>query len=780
MEIQNKNTLINAMKTGINIFVGAGFSLYAYDKCNKKLPTGKELAKELQETFNVKSSNLSIISTILQKKSKAEFKSFLTERFTVKHYESFYENLNLVNVKSVFTTNIDNLVPKIVSASNSKRFINDLLVYGENTDTNRINYLALHGNVDNSENEFVFDVQSLATTFDSNQRIWSYLSNACEKNPTIFLGYSFSDSSVIQALSNYRTFENAQKEKWILLRNPTEEEIEYYEALDFSIIKGDIKEFLEYVPSLLCVDNLIEGEKESNDDILDIFKSNLVPVDNRNQVSRPIIDFFRGQVPIWSDILSNKIYKVSYYRTIQDSIYNKSKQTIVIGAPVSGKTTLAMLLAYNIQFDGLKLMYTGLTMSKVDFILKILCNVKALIFVENFTDNIDAFLKLSNAKNVIVVGIDRSQFYSTVSHMLPSDVFDIINVTELSDKDIQGVFNSVPIEIKASSITQKRKKNDIQYAADSIYEFVIRNIKGQNIVDRYKKIIRDLEKDDSDLMEFLLLCAYMHKCRVPLSIEVAYSYFSDRYDYQEVLSMENELDDMLSEFEGSNDLLDASIEYYYPRSYFIAEAILKYSSSELLREVMCNVVNNVPKYLIFNYKTFRKFAFDSLLANRAFKDWNEGKKFYQSAFLYDNENPYVLQQGALFLSKKKQYQEAFKWIDRAINSTNNKYFSIRNSHAIILFDANYDLSLDEMVENQLDKSMEILHKCYTDDSRKIFHATVYADQAERYYMKTNCSKTIKYLQQAQIWLKEESSNNQWSYELKQRLNKVDKILSKIQ
>lgn len=62
MKIQNKNTLINAMKTGINIFVGAGFSLYAYDKCNKKLPTGKELAKELQEAFNVKSSILSMIT----------------------------------------------------------------------------------------------------------------------------------------------------------------------------------------------------------------------------------------------------------------------------------------------------------------------------------------------------------------------------------------------------------------------------------------------------------------------------------------------------------------------------------------------------------------------------------------------------------------------------------------------------------------------------------------------------------------------------------------------
>ena len=49
MEIQNKNTLIHAMKTGINVFVGAGFSLYAYDSRNKKLPTGKELANELQK-----------------------------------------------------------------------------------------------------------------------------------------------------------------------------------------------------------------------------------------------------------------------------------------------------------------------------------------------------------------------------------------------------------------------------------------------------------------------------------------------------------------------------------------------------------------------------------------------------------------------------------------------------------------------------------------------------------------------------------------------------------
>ena len=775
MEIQNKNSLIHAMKTGINVFVGAGFSLYAYDKKKQNLPSGNGLADELKSMFNVKAASLSMISTILQRKAKTEFKAFLTERFSVDSYESFYNNLNLVNVKSYFTTNIDNLIPKIVSAENSKRFINDLLVNGENADANRINYLPLHGCVENPENEYVFDVQSLATTFGNNSRIWSYLSNACEKNPTIFLGYSYSDNSVIQALSSYRTFENAQKEKWILLYNPTDDQIEFYEALDFTIIKGEIKEFLELLPNILDNEEL-SGKKNEEEEIRDIFKNNLVPLDNRNQVSRPIIDFFRGQVPIWSDILSNKIYRVSYYKQIQDSIYNQNRQTIVIGAPVSGKTTLAMLLAYNVQFEGVKLMYSGLTLSKVDFILKILGNLKALIFVENFTDNIEAFLKLSQAKNITVVGVDRSQFYSTVSHMLTPQMFDIINVTELSDNDIQGVFNSVTVEIKASSMKTKRKSKDI-YAADSIYEFVIRNIKGQNIVERYKKIIHDLEHDDSNLMEFLLLCAYMHKCRVPLSIEVAYSYFSDIYNYQDVLEMKDELEDMLSEFEGSNDLLDSSIEYYYPRTYFIAEAILKYSSPLLLKKIMSKVIDNVPKYLIYNFKTFRKFAFDSLLTAKAFVDWKDGMDFYKSAYLYDNENPYVLQQGALFLSKKKQYQEAFKWIDKAINSTNDKYFSIRNSHAIILFDANYELELNNMVEEQLDRSMEILHKCYHDDSRKIFHAIVYADQAERYFIKANSEKTINYLQQAKKWLKEESSNNSWNYELKQRLSKVEKILA---
>ena len=60
------------------------------------------------------------------------------------------------------------------------------------------------------------------------------------------------------------------------------------------------------------------------------------------------------------------------------------------------------------------------------------------------------------------------------------------------------------------------------YGKDSLFEFVIRNISYPNIRDRYKEAMQKLENDDPELAEFIVLCAYMHNCHVPLSFEMAY------------------------------------------------------------------------------------------------------------------------------------------------------------------------------------------------------------------------------------------------------------------
>lgn len=75
------------------------------------------------------------------------------------------------------------------------------------------------------------------------------------------------------------------------------------------------------------------------------------------------------------------------------------------------------------------------------------------------------------------------------------------------------------------------------YEDDSIFEFVARNIKGQNVTIRYQEVLQKLESSNRDLAEFLVLCGYMHSSRVPLSLEVACSYFNKSnqlYQYQNV------------------------------------------------------------------------------------------------------------------------------------------------------------------------------------------------------------------------------------------------------
>lgn len=385
---------------------------------------------------------------------------------------------------------------------------------------------------------------------------------------------------------------------------------------------------------------------------------------------------------------------------------------------------------------------------------------------------ITAFKRLKELPNIQLVGIDRSHNFGYISHLIEKNDFDIINVTPLTDFDIQGIMDTIPEGLRKDE--SEIRKNKYRFDADeSIFEFVIKHIKGESIKQRYKVFIEDLEDRDPDLAEFLVLCAYMHSARVPLSMEVVYSYF-DEYDYNDIIDMRKQLSDFLKE-DDVEELALNNIDGYRPRSSIVSDAILSYSSSEIVAKVLNTLMDKVSYIKICNYKTFRKWGFDKVLCTKAFPNWKDGKNFYERAFLYDNRNPYVLQQGALYLSSKQRYQDAFDWIDRAKIMTNDRQFSIRNSHAIILFDANYDVFTEDAME-QLDRSMEILHKCFTDDMRKTFHAKTYADQAIRYYKKYNNDKAIYYLKQSLAWLKEEIATNPWAYDLKSYMSNVNDAL----
>ena len=727
----------NEIKKGINLFLGAGFSILAANKKGLNLPVGNSLNDLVKEKFNMDKSslNLSQISTILANSKKQEFYSFLREVFTVSDFDKDYFNVDKLNPKNIYTTNIDDLIYKIYEG-NEEKYINDVTYHGEILEDLAINFSALHGNVRNPDDrEMIFDVSSISNAYSSNPRIWNQLALDFEKRITLFWGYSLQDTAVIQSLTSSNTNPNFHKEKWIIVKDNNSDFIEYLNSLGFYIIISDTKSFLNYLNELKI--EKISRKGKIDKEIKYLFGKNIIPKSNKNLPVRPILDFFSGNPPTWYDIFSNQIHKTSHFSKIKDFIYS-NKNLIIQGAPVSGKTTLIMQVAIELDYE-IKLIFENLQYNKALLLAKVIKDRKAVIFIDNFSDSIESFNYLSDFKNIKLIGIERTHNFSAISHLIKTEFYNICNVTELTENDLQGIFNHLPIENRKTNLLVEKNKN---YEKDTIFEFVRRNVKGNTIKERFAEVFKDIEKDRS-LTDFLVLTAYTHNCRVPISFDMLYSYFIDDVkNYRDIYILRDKLRDLVKDYSGDL-ILEDNQDYFYPRSYFIAETIIDTTPSDVLKNVMIKTLDNIPNTKIPYYNVYRKYAYDKILVSKAFFNWSEGMKFYQKVYDMDFHNPYVLQQGALYLAYKKKFTTAFEWIDRAITQTNNKYFSIRNSHAIILFDANINSTEESTsIRAQLDKSMDILEKCINDDKRKVFHAIRYAEQAKEYFNRFFDEKSI--------------------------------------
>lgn len=114
MQIDNEALLRSSLSSGINLFLGAGFSLLATSKIGL-LPLGSKLNEELQKKFLSAPVSLSLPQTcqVIARARKSELQDYLTQRFRVTEYDANYHAIEKINIKSIFTTNIDDLILRI-------------------------------------------------------------------------------------------------------------------------------------------------------------------------------------------------------------------------------------------------------------------------------------------------------------------------------------------------------------------------------------------------------------------------------------------------------------------------------------------------------------------------------------------------------------------------------------------------------------------------------------------------------------------------------------------
>ena len=402
--IEHQATLERAFSTGINLFLGAGFSVLSKDTEARPLPAGDTLGKELVGLFDLpgmESLPLPQLCTIIESTDKQRLHDYLRVRFSVGTYDKLYAHLHKLNVDTIFTTNIDNLIYKLYSSSTT-HYLNDALLNGVTyRDRTAIEYVPLHGSVNYPTSQMAFSVADIGTAVTDDPAKWALLTNKMHSVPTLFWGYSMADAGAIQAISMRASKGRPQREKWICLRKPDALMERYFRALGFFIIVADTTAMLTYLSALVSVATaspVTVASTQAQFPEYSIPAIGTVPV-------RSLDKFLLGAAPLWHDVFSGELARASHYRQVIDCI-NAGKHGIFIGIPACGKTTLMMQVAAAADFNGHKLVCDSLTPAKAELMVRNLGPDRALVFIDNCSDNVDAINLLAASGKVQVIGFD--------------------------------------------------------------------------------------------------------------------------------------------------------------------------------------------------------------------------------------------------------------------------------------------------------------------------------------------------------------------------------------
>lgn len=758
-KIEKIDLFREALANGINIVTGAGFSVLP-DNSGKRLPNAKQLCAELEVRFNEKNEgwDLEILSDIIESRYPDEFQNYLRNIFSVSDYNPLYDAINKVNINSLATTNIDNLI-HLICAKSSRYSLTSYTYYGASKRTpENLRYIPLHGDVTDLRSKLHFGKFDLSFVDEQNKALFEILFSHLTEAPTLFWGYGFHDSGVAKVISHILS---VKKENIWVQCLPGAKEIALFKRKDCFIIESDTADLLNWI----SVQNIADPIKISDKPISDSILSRYVLPSPAETVAISQNDFFKNGNTGWYNVFYNTAYETSYVNDVLE-LSKKEKIIILTGIPFAGKTTLLMQIATKAMAE-IKLYISEITQENAQMIIKHLNGKKCIIFFDNCLSDIAAFRLLASCHNIQIVGVDDEYVFESCKHLLTDITHAGFDVSEISEPDARKLYNKIPPSIRNRNFQFRIISSD----KTSIFEIINYNVTG--IISKGTSVSRILSrilKISREAFDTVALTAFLTLNDSLLSIDIILSYFSTNYYHaKEIINTANSF---LKEIEVNiiADTLDQ--DYFSLRSHLFANAchnILTYKFKTLYADILKKFFFEVSPLKIFRYDKFKRRAYDADFLYHIFK--NNGSDIYKRVFSF-SQNEYTLQQWALYLLKCKGYEkDAFKLIDQARRMAPYN-FSIRNSYAIMLFESNKKtISVDAHMA--LLGAMKILEDCYNNDKRKIYHAQKFAEYAEFLYLQYDDSD---YTEKAYQWLTEiVNSENFASYKTKKLLRRLMRI-----
>lgn len=705
----------------LNLFTGSGFSRLAKNSDLNRLPTGDDLRDLLVEGFKrpeLSKMDLQSVYTILHSSKRESLNQYLSKVLTVSEFDDRYRNLRNLNISHFYSTNIDDLPYQVFSPIEGEEspIFHDVFLYGEPRDrSSSIVYIPLHGSVRHEEPTFIFTAGQIASAFQGDQQTWFVFQRELQRRPTFFLGYGMNDAGVLQALHNASL---ASNNRWILLHEPDESAIALYESLDFNVMIGGIDDFVDTVASVAKAERSSFGRP----------KFGAVP--RPDEIARrPVRSFFLGAEPEWSDAYSPQVVKRRLNKQVTDKTLS-GKSVAVVGLPLSGKSTILKQVAVELQDREPTVYFERLNIDQARELIAANedSKKKPTIFIDQFIDSLSAFNELASAGGYKFVVAESSMFFDAINHRRLNETLQTVSCSEISEADFQSIIDSLPADIKRRSVNPNSAIEESEQRG--LFEGLVQHVYERDLKSRFKSRLSDFEKADQVAFDTYIMACYANQCRTLVSYDMIYL-FSEAKDYGSAYDIVKRIDGFIAEVE--NDL-DDSQDHFAVRSSNLARIAIRLIPKSSFGRVFERFHRNVSSRVIPDYPTFRRYAFDNDFANRAYSKVADGLRFYER-LVATHGNAYDYQHGAIYLSKNGDFSRAFEWIDKALSLSGARNFAIRNSHAVILFDANFGVFKDDPSNltafEGLRQSMNVLKACIEKDTYRRYHILRYTDQALR-------------------------------------------------
>jgi len=294
----------------------------------------------------------------------------------------------------------------------------------------------------------------------------------------------------------------------------------------------------------------------------------------------------------------------------------------------------------------------------------------------------------------------------------------------------------------------------------------------------FGKALNTLRSDDPEVAETLLLAAYVHSCRTPLSMDMALGYWSRAsMDHNQVYARIQAAGRLLNQYDG--DLAESEQDHFAARSVLVAETIMDAAKGSELRALLETFYDNISSVRITAYHVFRRRAYDARLFARAFRNFADGVRIYDDIHGRDPSH-YLLQQKALYLARMQKFELAFPAIEAALATAPRRNWTIRGSHARILFEANFGLvATSEEARQHVDRAMGILEECYAQDRRRAIHALSFGRLALMYANRMTDERAARYLAAARDWLTEVPRSEPWMRGATFMLRDVERAIDRL-